>query len=96
MVKKEYQDPDKMLSFNSETIDAGILQKLRSEVCRIPIKPNGSGLFELYTKKEMKSKFKMDSPNLADSCMMLTRTPHIATIGATVRPQPIRTMGVRR
>lgn len=95
VVNKVYCDPDKMLSFDSEKIQQGTLQKLRSELCRLPIKPNGNGLFELYTKPEMKSKFKMDSPNLADSVMMLMRQPHKAIVNTAVRPQPIRPMGRR-
>lgn len=95
VVNKQYCDPDKMLSFDSDTIDQGALQKLRSEVCRMPIKPNGNGLFELYTKLEMKTKFKMDSPNLADSLMMLMRQPHIDAAVKNVRPRPIRPMGRR-
>jgi len=96
VVKDQYIDPDQMLCINSDTIDPGILQKLRSEVCRMPIKPNASGLFELYTKKDMKTKFKVDSPNLADSVMMLTRQPFSPTVQGNVgRPQPIKPMGKR-
>lgn len=89
VVHGEYHDPAKMISFDSSI---EILHKLRAELCRMPIKPNGNGLFELYTKEEMKSKFKMASPNLADSVMILMRyvpvnraAPHI--------PRPIRPMG---
>ena len=96
VVKDQYIDPDQMLCINSDTIDPGILQKLRSEVCRMPIKPNAAGLFELYTKKDMKTKFKVDSPNLADSVMMLTRQPFSPTVQGNVgRPQPIKPMGKR-
>lgn len=91
-VNGEYQDPDKLLSFDSSI---AILPKLRSELCRMPIKPNGNGLFELYTKQEMKSKFKFNSPNLADSVMMLMRTPQMHQARNTYRPQPIRPMGRR-
>lgn len=64
----EYTDPDEMISFDSEM---PLLKKLRAEVCRMPKKPNNNGLNELYTKAEMKTKFKIPSPNLADSLMML-------------------------
>ena len=70
----EYNDPEKMISFSS---DIKLLGKLRAELCRMPIKPNGNGLFELYTKDEMKRKFKIASPNLADSVMMLMRTDKV-------------------
>ena len=63
----EYQDPDTMLSFSSE-ID--ILPLLRSELCRIPRKPNNNGFIQLYTKQEMKTKLKISSPNVADCVMM--------------------------
>jgi len=63
-------DPEKLISFSSECEE---LKGLRSELCRMPIKPNTSGLFELYTKKEMREKFKVRSPNLADCVMMSER-----------------------
>lgn len=87
----EYHDPAKMISFDS-SIDA--LSKLRAELCRMPIKPNGNGLFELYTKAEMKSKFKMASPNLADSVMMLMRYVPPTKVQPVI-PRPMRTMGRR-
>lgn len=63
-------DPEKLISFSSECEE---LKGLRSELCRMPVKPNSSGLFELYTKKEMREKFKVRSPNLADCVMMQER-----------------------
>ena len=88
----KYINPDELLSFDSN-ID--ILPKLRSELCRMPIKPNGNGLFELYTKQEMKTKFKFKSPNLADSVMMLMRSIHRHAPNHTYRPKPIKTIGRR-
>jgi phage terminase large subunit len=52
-----------------------LLNKLRSEVCKMPVKPNANGLIELYTKDQMKSKFNVSSPNLGDSVMMLMTNP---------------------
>lgn len=66
----EMCDPEMLISFSSECEE---LKGLRSELCRMPIKPNASGLFELYTKKEMREKFKVRSPNLADCVMMSER-----------------------
>ena len=43
----------------------------------MPVKPNANGLIELYTKQVMKSRFKVTSPNLGDSVMMLMREPDI-------------------
>ncbi len=89
VVHGEYQDPAKMISFDSSI---ELLPKLRAELCRMPIKPNGNGLFELYTKQEMKSKFKMASPNLGDSVMMLMRYMQV-TRAKPVIPRTIRAMG---
>jgi phage terminase large subunit len=90
-VNGDYHDPDTLISFDSSIPK---LSALRSELCRMPIKPNGNGLFDLYTKQEMKSKFKFNSPNLADSVMMLMRQPHKAP-AAVKLPKPIRPMGRR-
>ena len=70
-------DPEDLISFSSG-IDN--LSKLRSELCRMPIKPNGSGLFELYTKEQMRKMFKVSSPNLAD-CVMMSERKHIKQVG---------------
>tara|TARA_R110000851_G_scaffold133381_3_gene268198 strand:- start:5025 stop:6695 length:1671 start_codon:yes stop_codon:yes gene_type:complete len=66
----EYHDPDTLISFSG---DIALLSKLRSEICRLPVKENRNGLFALYTKPELKSKFKIESPNLGDSLMMSLR-----------------------
>lgn len=62
----EYINPDEMISFSSGISE---INKLRSEICRIPRKHNGSGTIQIATKAEMKM-MKIDSPNLADSVMM--------------------------
>jgi phage terminase large subunit len=92
VVHKEYHDPEKMIAFSS---DIKILSKLRSEICRIPMKPNPNGFFELYSKIDMKSKFRIDSPNLADSVMMLMRVPTNPINHNVSRPKPIKPMGRR-
>lgn len=66
VVNGKYSDPDSMISFSSEI---ELLNKLRSEICRIPLKPNGRGLIQILSKPEMK-KLGIDSPNLADGVMM--------------------------
>ena len=71
-------DPDNVISFSS---DCENLSTLRSELCRMPIKPRSDGRFELYTKKEMREKFKVRSPNCADALMMTER------IHATIREE---------
>jgi phage terminase large subunit len=74
VVHGEYKDPDTLISFDSSI---ELINKLRAELCRMPVKPNANGLIELYTKSVMKSRFKVDSPNLGDSVMMLMREPVI-------------------
>jgi phage terminase large subunit len=91
-VNGQYFNPDDLISFDSRVT---MLNKLRSELCRMPIKPNSNGLFELYTKPEMKSRFKIDSPNLGDSVMMLMRQPHKVLANTHRRPKPIKPMGRR-
>jgi phage terminase large subunit len=90
--KKAIYEPDKLISFSS---DIKALSTLRSELCRMPVKPNGNGLFELYTKEQMKQKFKFKSPNLADSVMMSGRAPQISMIATSHRPRPVKAMGRR-
>ena len=85
----EYADPDTLLSLSSEIHDMALL---RAEVCRMPIKPNGSGKVELYTKDAMKRLFRMRSPDLADTLMMLMRTPPSVATPA-VMPRAMATMG---
>ena len=65
--KGRYINPEELISF-----DGGIkeLAQLRSEVCRIPRKYVAGGKIQLYSKPEMKSKFGIESPNLADALMM--------------------------
>lgn len=66
VVKGEYVNPDEMISFSSN-IEA--MDLLRTELCKIPKVPNGSGFIQIMSKQEM-AKLKIDSPNLADSVMM--------------------------
>jgi len=66
--KGEYIDPDEMISFDSDGIDS--LAGLKSELSRIPKKPNGTGLKQIMSKEDMK-KLGIPSPNMADSIMML-------------------------
>jgi phage terminase large subunit len=77
VIHHKMYDPDELISFSSGIAN---LSKLRSELCRMPIKPNGSGLFELYTKEQMRKMFKVSSPNLAD-CVMMSERIHIKEMG---------------
>jgi len=74
VVKGEYVDPDDMISLNSEGIEN--IQGLRSEVCRIPLKENNTGLYQIQTKLEMK-KAGIASPNMADAIMMVLWSPKL-------------------
>lgn len=66
VVKGEYVDPDSMISLSSEIKQMDLL---RSEVCRIPLKPNGNGLIQIMSKEDMK-RLDIPSPNMSDSLMM--------------------------
>jgi len=70
VTKGEYIDPDQLISISSDIKD---MAGLRSEVCRIPKKPNGNGLIQIMTKEEMLRKYKIESPNRADVLMMSMR-----------------------
>jgi phage terminase large subunit len=92
VTKGQWKDVDKLISFDSEM---KLIPKLRSELCRMPIKPNHNGLFELYTKKEMNKLFKFKSPNLADAVMMTMRVPQFEYLQQQGhRPKPVRAMGI--
>lgn len=69
----EYVDVDEMISFNTDGIENKDL--LRSQICRIPQKPNGNGLIQIMNKQEMK-RLGIPSPNEGDCCMMSTFSPN--------------------
>jgi len=73
VVKSEYIDPDELISLSSNIKD---LQTLRSEVCRIPLKANGSGLIQIMSKDDM-LKLQIQSPNMADALMMSMEIPKV-------------------
>ena len=69
VTKGRYINPAELISFSSEIEQ---IDQLRSEVCRIPRKFIGTGKIQLYGKPEMKTKFNVDSPNMADVLMMMS------------------------
>ncbi len=71
IIKGQYVDPVDMISFSSEIKD---LARLRSEICRVPRKRRGDGVFQIMNKKEMLA-LKIPSPNMADSVMMTIYEP---------------------
>jgi phage terminase large subunit len=74
VIHGEYSDPDNLISFSSSI---KLLQKLRSEICRIPKKYNTSGLIQIMSKEDMR-KVGIASPNIADSVMMAMDAPEAA------------------
>lgn len=76
----EYTSPDELISFSSEI---ECLSQLRSELCRIPRKPVGSGKIYILSKPEMK-KLGIDSPNLADTVMMAQRRPEPEAVDVNI------------
>ncbi len=102
VVHKKYIDPDELVSFDSESIPANYLQKLRSEACRMPLKP--ADTFKFYTKQEMRngikqpdgSKIVIPSPNLFDAVVLsFDNSANItqSRVNKTHRPQAMRPMG---
>ncbi|MCK5445011.1 MAG: phage terminase large subunit [Rhodospirillaceae bacterium] len=72
VVKGKYVDPDDMISLASAGIED--MTGLRTQLCRIPRKPNGTGLVQIMSKVEM-AKLKISSPNEGDAVMMSLFSP---------------------
>ena len=76
VVEGKYYDPETLVSFDSETIEPRMMQKLKAEACKVPTKP-GSAI-QFYTKPEMRrgvtmpdgKKMVIPSPNLFDSVII--------------------------
>ena len=76
VVEGKYHDPDTLISFDSETIKPEMLEKLKAESCKVPIKPGDTVKF--YTKEELRkgislpdgSKVVIPSPNLFDATVL--------------------------
>ena len=73
---KRYQDPENFISFDSETIKPEMMEKLKAEACKTPIKPGATVQF--YTKDELRrgimlpngDRIKIPSPNLFDAVVL--------------------------
>ncbi|MCJ8336473.1 MAG: terminase large subunit, partial [Epibacterium sp.] len=72
--KKQYIDPDELISIDSNN---ELLGKLRAELCGIPRVPNGVGKVQLMRKADMKKKLNRDSPNMADCLAMAMEIPQV-------------------
>lgn len=77
VVRGEYVDPDEMISFDSEGIEN--ITGLRSELTRIPRKPNPGGLEQIMSKVDM-AKLGISSPNVGDSVMMSIYIPKLEAV----------------
>ena len=72
----KYHDPDTLISFCSKSIKPEMLEKLKAEACKTPIKPGSTVRF--YTKEELRkgimmpdgSRLKIPSPNLFDAVVV--------------------------
>ena len=73
VVHGKYHNPDELISFCSKSIKPEMLQKLKAEACKTPLKPSTGILF--YTKAELRKgiplpdgrRIKIPSPNLFDA-----------------------------
>lgn len=76
VVEGKYHDPDTLISFCSKSIKPEMLEKLKAEACKTPIKPADTVKF--YTKEELRrgillpdgSRLKIPSPNLFDAAVL--------------------------
>lgn len=86
--KKQYIDPDTIISISSSV---KLLDKLRSEVCRIPRVPNGAGKIQIMSKPDMNKKHDIASPGMFDCLTMGEEQPDIRT-----KPKKIKFSRVTR
>lgn len=76
VVHGKYHNPDELISFCSESIKPEMLQKMRAEACKLPLKP--SDKIKFYTKEELRkgimmpdgSRLKIPSPNILDAAVL--------------------------
>lgn len=93
----KYHDPDELISFDSETISQDMLEKIKAEACKTPIKAGSTVQF--YTKPELRkgiimpdgSRLVIPSPNLFDAAVLSFDNDSIITNKPIPhRPAPIR------
>lgn len=76
VVHGKYHDPDTLVSFCSKSIRPEMLEKIKAEACKTPIKAGDTVKF--YTKDELRkgiqtpdgSRIKIPSPNLFDAAVL--------------------------
>ncbi len=103
VVEGKYHDPDTLISFDSERIKPEMLEKLKAEACKVPLKPASTVKF--YTKEELRKGITMPdgnflqipSPNLFDAAVLSFDNAGIINRINTnyVIPRAIRPMGRR-
>jgi len=92
VVKNDRSIPvESLISISS---DIECLQKFRSELCRIPLKNSGTGLIQIMSKDDMKSKLKIESPNIADCAMMSEANPMKLIRDKFLEPLDYNTKGI--
>ena len=95
----KYHDPDTLISFCSESIKPEMLEKLKAEACKTPIKPGDTVKF--YTKEELRrgialpdgKRLKIPSPNLFDACLVSLDK---ASIINRIKPKKLNFSSVQR
>ncbi len=85
VTKGEYINPDDLISLSGD-IGESNLSQLRSELCRIPLKPNNNGKIQIMSKEEMARKpLELPSPNMGDAVMQTMITPPRSSKAAKVK-----------
>lgn len=101
VVKGVYHDPETLISFCSKSIKPNMLQKMKAESCKIPLRPGDTIRF--YTKDELRkgimmhdgARLKIPSPNLFDAAVISLDKDSVIHKVVARRPNPIRPMGRR-
>jgi len=100
VVLGKYHNPEDLISFCSKSISSSMMQKLRAESCKLPLKP--SDAIRFYTKDEMRKgiampdghKVVIPSPNLLDACVLsFDKSSAINILPKAVIPRPMGSMG---
>lgn len=76
VVHGKYHNPEELISFCSKSINPEMLQKLKAESCKLPLKPSDKIMF--YTKDQLRkgivlpdgNRMVIPSPNLLDAAVL--------------------------
>lgn len=84
IVKGEYVDPDSMISISS---DIKHIDKIRAQVCRVPLIPDQpNGKIQIMSKKEMARKpLLLPSPTSFDTMSMSTFIPKLKPVRSKIK-----------